>query len=110
MALGSCNISLITNVKGITTTNIATTRAEIHKGMSAGAPTLRSESTFDTIAIRPVGGGPCSGGERDEILFEQRNQAVFRLLPAVFTANDFHRRLEIPQLPDSVIDIQRFHQ
>src|SRR5437588_13094285 len=69
-AFGSCNMSLMMNVNGITTTRMATTAADTHAGILVGAPALGSESAFHAITIRAIRGRPFTGVERGEIFPE----------------------------------------
>src|SRR5207237_131401 len=100
-------MSLMISENGITTTSMATTREDIQAGMLARTPALGAKSAFDAITIRAICRGPFTGVHGLEIFHEQSTQALFRLLPGIFTANDFHRRFQIPKLADSPIRIQR---
>src|SRR3989442_10846674 len=70
-AFGSCNMSLMMNVNGMTTTRMATTAADTHAGILAGAPALGSESALHAVTIRPIRSGPFTAVERGEIFLEQ---------------------------------------
>src|SRR5437773_2146655 len=102
-AFGSCSINLMMKVNGITTTSIATTSADIHAGILDRAPAAGSEPAFDTIAVRAIRRGPFSGFEGGQVSLEQARQPFFRFLTRVLTAEDFHRRLQVPQLPDGTV-------
>src|SRR2546425_5691039 len=109
MGLGSCSMSLRMNVKGITTTRMAMTRAEIHIGIGP-SPAPGTEAALDPIAILAFGRGPIVCFQSGEISNEQIPQTVLGFPTRVFTADDLHRRFQIPKFGARPICRQSFHQ